>query len=87
MGVRCLAASHHPPLGLLPLNLGLPHPSPGSPLQVKRKAEIPIVQLNPGGTLNHKYTAEMAVRSSGYPYTVVRCTGRVMGCTGRVVHR
>ena len=26
-----------------------------------RKADIPIVQLNPGGVLNHKYAGEQAV--------------------------
>ena len=30
-----------------------------------RAAEIPIVRLNPGGTLNHKYTAEW-VRPARY---------------------
>ncbi|EFJ53199.1 hypothetical protein VOLCADRAFT_102805 [Volvox carteri f. nagariensis] len=45
--------------------------------EVKRAADIPIVQLNPNGTLNHKYTAEIAVRSSGYPYSVVRSTGMI----------
>jgi uncharacterized protein YbjT (DUF2867 family) len=43
--------------------------------EVKRKAEIPIVQLNPGGILNHKYDGELAVRSCGLPYTVIRPTG------------
>uniref|UniRef100_A0A7S0RVS8 NAD(P)-binding domain-containing protein n=1 Tax=Chlamydomonas leiostraca TaxID=1034604 RepID=A0A7S0RVS8_9CHLO len=43
----------------------------------RRKADIPIVQLNPGATLNHKYAAELAVRASGYPYTVVRSTGMI----------
>ena len=33
------------------------------------------MQLNPGGTLNHKYSAELVVRASGYPYAVVRATG------------
>ncbi|MEW5303776.1 MAG: hypothetical protein WDW36_006435 [Sanguina aurantia] len=42
-----------------------------------RKLDIPIIQLNPGGTLNHKYSAEVAVRASGYPYTVVRFTGTI----------
>eukprot|EP00955_Chlamydomonas_euryale_P118473 366546-Chlamydomonas_euryale.AAC.6 len=27
-----------------------------------RKADIPIVQLNPGGTLNYKYQAECTLR-------------------------
>lgn len=44
---------------------------------VKRQAEIPIVQLNPGGTLNHKYAGECAVRASGLRYSVVRPTGMV----------
>lgn len=40
-----------------------------------RKKDIPIVQLNPGGTLNHKYAGETALRSSGLPYSVIRSTG------------
>ncbi|KAF8071307.1 IP5P13 [Scenedesmus sp. PABB004] len=40
-----------------------------------RKADIPIVQLNPGGVLNWKYEAEAALRGSGLPYTIIRCTG------------
>ncbi len=40
-----------------------------------RKADIPIVQLNPGGTLNHKYAGEAAVRGAGLPYAVIRSTG------------
>jgi hypothetical protein len=40
-----------------------------------RKKDIPIVQLNPGATLNHKYTGENAVRSSGLSYTIIRPTG------------
>jgi hypothetical protein len=40
-----------------------------------RKQDIPIVQLNPGGTLNHKYTGENAMRAAGVPYAVVRATG------------
>lgn len=40
-----------------------------------RKADIPIVQLNPGGTLNYKYMGETAVRGAGVPYTVIRSTG------------
>ncbi|KAK9820647.1 hypothetical protein WJX81_005527 [Elliptochloris bilobata] len=40
-----------------------------------RKADIPIVQLNPGGTLNYKYMGEAAVRGAGVPYTVIRSTG------------
>ena len=43
--------------------------------EAKRKAEIPIVQLNPGGILNHKYDGELAVRNCGLPYTVIRPTG------------
>lgn len=42
-----------------------------------RKKDIPIVQLNPGGTLNHKYAGETAVRNSGLPYSVIRSTGRI----------
>ena len=41
----------------------------------QRAREIPIVRLNPGGTLNHKYRAEWAVRQSGLPYVIVRPTG------------
>ena len=44
--------------------------------EAARKKDIPIVQLNPGGILNHKYEGEMAVRASGVSYTVVRPTGR-----------
>ena len=33
------------------------------------------MQLNPGGTLNHKYSGETAVRSSGLPDSVIRSTG------------
>lgn len=40
-----------------------------------RKKDIPIVQLNPGATLNHKYAGEVAVRSSGLSYAVIRPTG------------
>lgn len=40
-----------------------------------RKAEIPIIQLNPGGILNHKYAGEAAVRTSGLLYSVIRPTG------------
>jgi len=40
-----------------------------------RKREIPIVQLNPGGILNHKYTGEAVVRATGLPYSVVRPCG------------
>eukprot|EP00899_Mesostigma_viride_P022438 jgi/Mesvir1/3379/Mv05084-RA.2 len=41
----------------------------------QRKADIPIVQLNPGGALNWKYFGEQAVRSSGLRYTIIRPTG------------
>mgnify|MGYP001807480504 CR=1 FL=1 len=51
-------------------------PSPPTLLSVSRP------QLNPNGTLNHKYTAEIAVRSSGYPYTVVRSTGMIDSMEG-----
>ena len=34
------------------------------------------MQLNPGGVLNHKYAAELAVRDTGLPYVVMRSTGR-----------
>ncbi|KAL4457749.1 hypothetical protein ABPG75_012614 [Micractinium tetrahymenae] len=40
-----------------------------------RRKDIPIVQLNPGAVLNHKYTGEAAVRASGLPYCVLRPTG------------
>ena len=33
------------------------------------------MQLNPGATLNHKYSGEVAVRSSGLPYVIIRPTG------------
>ena len=48
----------------------------------ERKADIPIVQLNPGGVLNWKYAGEIAVRSSGLPYTILRPTGLVDGLEG-----
>lgn len=44
----------------------------------RRKKQIPIVQLNPGSTLNYKYAGEIAIRSSGFPYCVVRSTGVIM---------
>lgn len=44
-----------------------------------RKADIPIIQLNPGGVLNWKYEAECVLRASGLPYTVIRCTGEQSG--------
>ena len=42
-----------------------------------RKKDIPIVQLNPGGVLNHKYKGEAAIRfaAGGLPYCIVRPTG------------
>lgn len=43
----------------------------------RKRCSMPIVQLNPGGTLNWKYTGETAVRASGMPYTVVRACGLV----------
>ena len=43
--------------------------------EAARKRDIPIVQLNPGGVLNHKYAGEAAVRASGLTYAVVRPTG------------
>lgn len=42
-----------------------------------RKKDIPIVQLNPGGILNYKYKGEMALRSSGLPYSVIRPVGNL----------
>lgn len=43
--------------------------------EAARKADIPIIQLNPGAILNHKYTGENAVRASGLSYTILRPTG------------
>ena len=43
--------------------------------EAARKKDIPIVQLNPGGVLNHKYAGEWAVRTSELRYTVIRSTG------------
>lgn len=43
--------------------------------EAARKKDIPIVQLNPGGVLNYKYTGEWAVRGAGVPYSIVRSTG------------
>ena len=40
-----------------------------------RKADIPIVQLNPGGVLNQKYAGETALRASGAAYTILRPVG------------
>jgi hypothetical protein len=42
-----------------------------------RKADIPIIRLNPGGILNWKYKAESALRKAGdaLPYTIVRPCG------------
>ena len=50
------------------------------PAAEARKRDIPIVQLNPGGTLNHKYAGETAVRGSGLPYSVLRSTGTYWPC-------
>eukprot|EP00873_Tetraselmis_striata_P015836 jgi/Tetstr1/436100/TSEL_024948.t1 len=44
-----------------------------------RAADIPIVQLNPGGILNYKYEGECALRASRLSYTIVRPTGLVQG--------
>ncbi|GMH41098.1 hypothetical protein BSKO_09008 [Bryopsis sp. KO-2023] len=41
----------------------------------KRKDQIPIIKLNPGGVLNYKYDGEIALRNSGVPYAIVRSTG------------
>jgi len=45
----------------------------------KRALDIPIVQLNPGGVLNHKYKGEAALRqaalAAGLRYAVLRPTG------------
>ena len=38
-------------------------------------ADIPIINLNPGGILGKKCEAEQLLRDSGLPYTVVRPTG------------
>jgi hypothetical protein len=35
----------------------------------RKACTMPIVQLNPGGTLNHKYFGESAVRNAGVSYT------------------
>jgi len=43
----------------------------------RKNCVMPIVQLNPGGTLNFKYDGETAVRSSGLQYSVVRSSGLV----------
>ena len=42
-----------------------------------RKRDIPIVQLNPGSTLNWKYEGENALRSAGLPYSIIRATGEL----------
>jgi len=52
--------------------------------EVARKKDIPIVQLNPGGTLNHKYAGEWALRSAGLPYSVIRSTGLHPSCSSVV---
>jgi uncharacterized protein YbjT (DUF2867 family) len=46
--------------------------------EAARKKDIPIVQLNPGGVLNHKYTGEWALRGANIPYAIVRSTGVVL---------
>merc|ERR1719231_444272 len=38
-------------------------------------SDIPIIRLNPGGILGKKCEAEQLLRSSGFPYVVVRPTG------------
>lgn len=43
--------------------------------EAARKKDIPIVQLNPGGTLNHKYAGEWAIRTAELPYSIIRSTG------------
>ena len=45
--------------------------------ETRRAMDVPIVQLNPGGVLNHKYAGENAVRYAGLTYTIVRPTGMV----------
>ena len=45
-----------------------------------RKRDIPIVQLNPGSTLNWKYEGENALRAAGLPYSIIRATGELPGC-------
>ena len=45
------------------------------------KADIPIVQLTPGGVLNHKYAGEQAVRASGVPYSVIKPVGEITSMT------
>lgn len=45
----------------------------------RRKLDVPIVQLNPGGILEHKYRGENAWRRSGVRYVIVRSTGMVDG--------
>ena len=47
-----------------------------------RKTEIPIVRLNPGGVLNHKYAAEMNIRSSSFPYSIIRSVGMIDSSEG-----
>ncbi len=42
-----------------------------------RKRDIPIVQLNPGSTLNWKYEGENALRTAGLPYSIIRATGEL----------
>ncbi|KAG1657278.1 hypothetical protein FOA52_005472 [Chlamydomonas sp. UWO 241] len=50
--------------------------------EAARAADIPIVQLNPGGTLNYKYEAEVAMRAAGFPYCVIRSTGMIDSSEG-----
>ena len=53
---------------------------------VKRKMDIPIVQLNPGGVLNNKYKAEWSLRKAalqaGLTYAILRPTGLDAGEEG-----
>jgi uncharacterized protein YbjT (DUF2867 family) len=65
-----------PSSSLLPVPL-LPSLSKQVETEEERKAEIPIVQLNPGGILNWKYRGEAALRASGLPYTIFRACGLV----------
>jgi len=43
----------------------------------RRALDVPIVQLNPGGVLNHKYAGENAYRAADVDYAIVRSTGLV----------
>lgn len=51
----------------------------------ERKNDIPIVALNPGGTLNWKYKAETALRQSSLRHCVVRATGLIPEGKGTIV--